>query len=141
MSKYLPLTERLSRHAGDEWRASFAEIEDALGFPLPKSARGGAAWWSNAPDKPWMAAGWEVAEVDRPAEMVTFRRPVSEAELSGAPDVMRPQVQAAVAEAAKGPEVVAQVEPTNRPAPKWGLVAAGAALVAGLGALIALRRR
>lgn len=140
MSKYRPLSDRLSAEGGDEWRASFAEVEAALGFPLPKAARSGGAWWSNAPDKPWMAAGWEVAEVDRQSETVVFRKPVSEAELSGAPDLLKPEVQAAVAEAAKGPEVVAESPVAARP-PKWGLVAAGAAVVAGLGALIAWRRR
>lgn len=138
MSRYGPLSERLAAQGGDEWRASFTEIEQALGFSLPKAARSGGAWWSNAPDKPWMAAGWEVAEVDRPGETVTFRKPVSEAELSGAPDMLKPEIQAVVAQAAEGPEVVAEAPVAP---PKWGLIAAGAAIVAGLGALIAWRRR
>lgn len=51
MSKYAPLSQRLQRHRGDEWRASFAEIEEVLGFPLPKGARTGKSWWSDA-EKP-----------------------------------------------------------------------------------------
>ena len=39
MSKYHPLSERLKGHGQDDWQASFAEIEEVLGFPLPKSAR------------------------------------------------------------------------------------------------------
>lgn len=78
MSKYNPLAERLSGHAEEEWRASFAELEEVLGFPLPKGARGGRAWWSNTGDKPhsraWTATGWQVGEVDPGAERVMFRR-------------------------------------------------------------------
>ena len=45
MSKYKPLSERLSRHKADRWSASFAELEEVLGFPLPKAARDQNAWW------------------------------------------------------------------------------------------------
>lgn len=77
MSKYKPLSDRLARHEGEEWRASFAELEEVLGFPLPKSAREQNAWWSGA-EKPhhaaWTQGGWGVGEVDRAGGAVVFRR-------------------------------------------------------------------
>jgi hypothetical protein len=76
MSKYRPLSERLAGHEGPEWRASFAEVEEVLGFPLPKTARSGRSWWSAA-DKPharaWSQHGFE-ADVDHGEGTVTFRR-------------------------------------------------------------------
>lgn len=78
MSKYAPLSQRLQRHRGDEWRASFAEIEEVLGFPLPKGARTGKAWWGNDEAKPhakaWTGKGWAAHEVDPAKGAVTFRR-------------------------------------------------------------------
>lgn len=75
MSKYRPLSERLSQEAADEWRPTFAEIEEVLGFPLPKAAQQGA-WWSGG-DKPhhkaWTGEGWEIGGVDK-ADGVHFRR-------------------------------------------------------------------
>ena len=47
MSKYAPLTDRLNQHQGDRWRARFSEIEQVLGFQLPKSARQYPAWWGS----------------------------------------------------------------------------------------------
>ena len=41
MSKYDPLSDRLAGHPASEWRANFAELEEVLGFPLPKAARTG----------------------------------------------------------------------------------------------------
>ena len=68
MGKYDPLSARLAGHAGQEWRASFAELEDVLGFPLPKGARSGKAWWKNDARTPhsraWADGGWEAAKVD-----------------------------------------------------------------------------
>lgn len=78
MSKYNPLSERLSAHAGDEWGVTFSELESVLGFPLPKSARTNRAWWTNAPDKAhsraWAAHGWTVGDIDHAAERVVFRK-------------------------------------------------------------------
>jgi hypothetical protein len=78
MSKYDPLSARLAGHAGPEWRASFAELEAALGFPLPKGARTGKTWWKNDAAAPharaWTEAGWEVADVDPANDLVTFRK-------------------------------------------------------------------
>jgi hypothetical protein len=77
MSKYKPLSDRLAQHEADDWSASFAEIEEVLGFPLPKSARDQNAWWTGG-EKPhheaWKGAGWRVETVDRNAQNVVFRR-------------------------------------------------------------------
>ena len=77
MSKYKPLSDRLARHEADDWSASFAELEEVLGFPLPKSARDQNAWWTGG-EKPhheaWKGAGWRVEAVDRNAQNVVFRR-------------------------------------------------------------------
>lgn len=78
MSKYQPLADHLRRLSADEWRASFAEVEAVLGFPLPKSASTQGAWWSNENDKPhktaWLDTGWRVADVDRREGKVVFER-------------------------------------------------------------------
>jgi hypothetical protein len=126
MSKYQPLSERLAGHPADEWRASFAEIEEVLGFSLPRAARN-RAWWANNGDKAhnraWMAPGWR-AEMDQASGAVIFRRPVSEAALQGALQ----------------PDVVAAEEAPLHSRPKgWRVaaaIAAGAAVAAGVGALV-----
>lgn len=80
MSKYEPLSRRLRGHPADEWRASFSEIEDVLGFALPKSARQHRAWWANEANanhphkRSWLAHGWQTQDVDQAAGLVTFRR-------------------------------------------------------------------
>ena len=77
MSKYLPLNHHLGQRTGDQYAASFAELEEVLGFPLPKTARSNASWWT-AEDKPhhraWLDAGWRVGEVDRTLGSVVFHR-------------------------------------------------------------------
>ncbi|MDP3173756.1 MAG: hypothetical protein Q8M88_04920 [Phenylobacterium sp.] len=78
MSKYQLLSERLAARTDAVWRAGFAELEEVLGFALPKAARSTGAWWANTPDKAharaWLDQGWEASQVDREAETVTFRR-------------------------------------------------------------------
>jgi len=137
MSKYQPLSERLAGHPADEWRASFAEIEAVLGFSLPKAARS-RSWWANTGDKPhsraWMAPGWR-AEMDQASGVVIFRRPVSEAALQGAPEADVPVSE---------PEFVSdEVQPIRSRAKGWGIaaaIAAGAAVTAGIAALLVRRR-
>lgn len=77
MSKYRPLSDRLSLYDGDEWRATFAEIEELLGSSLPKAAQQGS-WWAGTAEKPhqrvWLDHGWRVDEVDKAGGAVTFRR-------------------------------------------------------------------
>jgi hypothetical protein len=148
MSKYQPLAKRLAGHRGDEWRASFAEIEEVLGFPLPKAARN-RAWWANTGDKPhsraWMAGGWR-ADMDQAAGAVTFRRPVSEAALQGAiaPAPAGSPLEPVSEQIRPLAITVAAEEASIRSRLKgWGVtaaIAAGAAVVAGVGALV-LRAR
>ena len=132
MGKYQPLSDRLSDHPQPEWRASFAEIEEVLGFPLPKAARR-RAWWSpeNARSEAWTEHGWLVVEFDPGTGEVTFRKSVSEPALQGAS-------AAAVARPGKQPldmKVGAQVASVVSQAPKWGLAAAIAGGVAVLGVI------
>ncbi|HKR86724.1 MAG TPA: hypothetical protein VJS38_00970 [Phenylobacterium sp.] len=133
MSKYSPLSEHLAAHPADEWRPSFSELESVLGFPLPKAARFGRAWWANDPEKShsraWTVHGWVVGDVDPAAKRVEFRR--------GArlvPDVVQP---AAVQEAA-----AVSVQPVARKAGATAIAAAGVAVLAGLSAVVlqAMRR-
>ena len=63
---------------GGVWRASFAEIESVLGFPLPPSARTRPAWWANDGEseqsRAWIGAGWQVDEADVESERAALRR-------------------------------------------------------------------
>jgi hypothetical protein len=75
MSKYLNLTLHLAPMEGKEWEAGFEEIEDILGFPLPKSAWEYPAWWANqgrAQSLAWQNAGWHTSEVDTLGGRVKF---------------------------------------------------------------------
>jgi hypothetical protein len=150
MSKYNPLSERLAAHEGPEWQASFAEIEEVLGFPLPKGARAGRAWWASA-DKPharsWSQHGFDV-EVDHASGQVTFRRGGSQ---SGAAAAGPAAMDAGPGEVGGGaieplltdvaPEPVPAAAPvqSGRKVPSAGvaaLVAGGVALAAGLGTVL-----
>lgn len=132
MTKYQPLSDRLAAHDGGEWRATFADLEAVLGFPLPKMAHTHGSWWVNEGRKPhnlaWLDQGWKVGEVDRKGGSVVFRR---------APPPATPAAEPAhlVAE----PVVVAE----GRKAPKAALIGGAMALVAGLGVLVlrAVKRR
>ena len=129
MSKYHTLSERFAARSGDDWRASFAELEGALGFSLPKAARAGRAWWANDPAKAhsraWTSHGWAVGDVDLAGESVVFRR------IAEAPTEVQPPVMRDAAESAS-----ARMHAT-RALGLTAIVTAGAALVGGLGALIA----
>jgi hypothetical protein len=120
MSKYDPLSARLAAHPAEEWRASFSELESVLGFPLPKAARVGRAWWSDDPGKThsrsWTLHGWSVDDVDHAGEQVVFRR-------------------SAAAPAEPAAPVVASVRMQKPGA--LAIAAAGAAVLAGLGLLAA----
>ena len=78
--KYAPLNVYLMGLSKTEWRASFAEIENILGFALPKSARSHSAWWANARDgshphaAAWTAAGWQTSNVNLTGDTVWFSR-------------------------------------------------------------------
>ena len=79
--KYRNLYAHLLERSGQEWRATFAEIESILGIELPASARLHRPWWSNqkggnghSQSLAWTVAGWETAEVDMDAETLLLRR-------------------------------------------------------------------
>lgn len=76
--KYLPLYEHLSGLEMRDWRASFAEIEQILGFTLPKSAYSYPAWWSNGSGMPhsamWLDAGWRTSDLNLTRKTVHFSR-------------------------------------------------------------------
>lgn len=75
MSKYVKLSMFLAEADYAFWEASFKEIEEILGFPLPASARQYQAWWANqmrSQSLGWQSAGWKTAGVDLDAEKVTF---------------------------------------------------------------------
>lgn len=131
MKKYEPLTSHLSRQTADEWRASFADLELVLGFPLPKLAHTSGTWWANEALKPhnlsWLDAGWKVGEVDRKGQTVVFKR------------IPVPQPPVAIPE-----EDVA--EAISKQKARWtaaALMAGSVAVVAGIGAVAfkALRGR
>lgn len=79
MSKYEPLGRYLVRSRKSELALKFAEIEKVLGFPLPKSARRYAAWWSNnegshVQAQAWLAAGYHTEQVDLAGGKLVFAR-------------------------------------------------------------------
>ena len=137
MTKYRPLSDRLAGHSDDEWRASFSDIEEVLGFPLPKSARSGRAWWANDGGKghnlSWTSAGWHVGDVDPAASYVIFRR--AEA-LGGAPAEPAPDSDPVQPEAMrKASEKAARASKFREAGP--AAMVAGIALFAGVATLIA----
>lgn len=80
MGKYEPLARFLASRKDDSWSASFDEISQVLGFPLPQSAGIHRAWWSNQRNRGhsqaegWQAAGWQTGTVDLPGRTVRFIR-------------------------------------------------------------------
>jgi len=75
MGKYQKLTEHLANRDHSEWTATFEDIERALGFPLPESARVYQAWWSNqmrSQSLSWQSVGWKTTALSLTAEQVTF---------------------------------------------------------------------
>jgi len=84
MGKYDALQRHLLAGSLSEWRASFAEIEAVLDFPLPRSAYVYPAWWSNdatghSHSRAWLGAGWKTARVDLQTQQVTFLKVGDEA--------------------------------------------------------------
>lgn len=136
MSKYKPLSDRLAQHEADRWTASFAELEEVLGFPLPKSAREQNAWWRGG-EKPhhsaWTEPGWRVLDLDRAAETVVFSRdqPAAVAE-SSLPPTTSPTTDTAPATPGTKPALGAKgVIPTAVVGGAAALLAGGVAVLAG----------
>jgi len=88
--KYEPLLRFLeARSDSASIRLSFAQIDEILGFPLPRSARDHQAWWSNtrrghSHAAAWLDAGWKTAMLDLAGQQVTFVKD-SASELSEGP--------------------------------------------------------
>jgi hypothetical protein len=131
MSKYKPLSERLSRHKADRWSASFAELEEVLGFPLPKAARDQNAWWRGG-EKPhhsaWTEPGWRVVDLDRTAQTVVFGRDSGASTSAVAPAA---QVETEVAPEATNESSMKRVLPTAVVGGAAALLAGGVAVLAG----------
>ena len=76
--KYRPLFDYLASHDGDRVNAGFFEIDQMVTGGLPKSASAQRGWWSNSPARvqarAWLAAGFQVANVDLAATTVRFER-------------------------------------------------------------------
>lgn len=75
MSKYLNLTTYLANMEEGAWEATFTEVEEVLGMPLPDSARKHRPWWANqghAQSAAWLNAGYKTVNVDLANEKVTF---------------------------------------------------------------------
>lgn len=75
MSKYFNLTTHLANMDENVWEASFDQIEEVLGSPLPESASQYPAWWANqgrAQSLAWESAGWKTKSVDLKNFKVTF---------------------------------------------------------------------
>lgn len=76
--KYRPLFDYLAANATDHVEISFFEIDQLVTGGLPKSASAQRGWWGNSPGrvqaKAWLAAGFQVADVDLAATTVRFER-------------------------------------------------------------------
>ncbi|HYJ30466.1 MAG TPA: hypothetical protein VEW25_09020 [Allosphingosinicella sp.] len=80
MSRYEPLAQFLAAKKADSWDASFEEIEERLGAPLPKSAYKYPAWWANqsgaghSQTRGWRSAGWRTCDLDLERRRIRFER-------------------------------------------------------------------
>lgn len=79
MGKYEPLTHYLEGRPEEIWDAQFSEVEQILGFSLPRSAHEYQAWWANqepghSQTRAWRDAGWETSRVDLASKKVRFRK-------------------------------------------------------------------
>ena len=79
VSKYEPLRRFLADLRENEWRATFADVEETLGLTLCPAARKHRAWWANSTSQAgarsgWLAAGWKTVDVDLGGERLVFVR-------------------------------------------------------------------
>ena len=85
--KYAALLDLLEKQELLEVEISLAEIEAAIGFPLPASAKQYPEWWSNqTPQSPqcraWMSIGWNAYPRLKAAKVI-FRKTGSISEPNG----------------------------------------------------------
>lgn len=79
MGKYNILGLKISSEPSTEVTYNFKNIEEILGFLLPRSARTYMAWWANDHSHShanggWLSYGWRVRSVDLVTEIVTFNK-------------------------------------------------------------------
>lgn len=82
MAKYDPLARYLKEHPAPLLILSFADIEEIIGAPLPRSARVVPEWWWNDADprsshvqcRAWVRSGYFTKAVDLAQGQVTFER-------------------------------------------------------------------
>ncbi|MGH3910702.1 MAG: DUF7662 domain-containing protein, partial [Pseudonocardiaceae bacterium] len=76
--KYRPLFEYLASQGTDRVELGFSDIDTLVPGGLPKSASTIKTWWGNSPGsrqaKAWLAADFEVTEVDLDSKTVRFER-------------------------------------------------------------------
>ena len=76
--KYRPLWQDLRDRDDDKWDATFADVEEVLGFPLPPSSRKHLPTWYGTSGSSVAlaihAAGWKATQVKLDNETVLFRR-------------------------------------------------------------------
>ncbi len=74
-TKYGPLVAYLATQRESPVECTFAEIEGIIGFPLPRTARTVAGFWTDQRRmhvRAWEEAGWR-ARLDFPNRQVIFR--------------------------------------------------------------------
>lgn len=84
MSKYRPLysyLKLLSAQGMASWNATFNQVEEVLGFKLPRSAEKFPAWWANEEGNKnhvqchaWLEAGWKSEDLNLTGHKITFRK-------------------------------------------------------------------
>jgi len=80
VSKYNGLTSHLKFRGAftDTVKLSFARLDGIIGSNLPMGAYRNESWWSNSPGsaqaKAWLAAGWEVQEVNLKEGYTVFKK-------------------------------------------------------------------
>jgi hypothetical protein len=82
MSKYDALYDTLRGESRRTIHMSFEEVEEILGFVLPRTARERPQWWANEENgktghvqcRAWLDAGYRTANVDLEKESVRFSR-------------------------------------------------------------------
>ena len=76
--KYRRLTELLTNAEGKPVSISFGDIEKAIGFSLPDSAREHRAFWANTTTHSialsWLSVGYKTVDVDLEKEIIVFEK-------------------------------------------------------------------
>ena len=105
MSKYDALGTFLRQRNQSEVPMTFSEIEEIVGFRLPKSHKR-LAWWSNSVGnnvmtRVWINAGYRADKVDVAARTIVFKRIAADSSGRGLFDARREYAVANPADAGK----------------------------------------